>query len=78
VCATNYVALVRQYEIFEHLHALYPDLVLEQCGYGSRLDYGLARTIRSNWLSDASYPSEHVRQNALFANYLYPSADNGA
>jgi alpha-galactosidase len=74
----SYVALVRQYEIFEHLHTLYPDLVLEQCGYGSRLDYGLARTIRSNWLSDASYPSNHVRQNALFANYLYPSADNGA
>jgi alpha-galactosidase len=74
----SYASLVGQYEIFEHLHATFPDLVLEQCGYGSRLDYGLARTIRSNWLSDASYPSEHVRHNAMLANYLYPSADNGA
>ncbi|MFZ0560319.1 MAG: alpha-galactosidase [Terriglobales bacterium] len=74
----SYAALVGQYEIFDHLHRTFPDLVLEQCGYGSRLDYGLARTIRANWLSDSSYPSEHVRQNALMANYLYPSCDNGA
>jgi len=74
----SYAALVGQYEIFDHLHATFPDLVLEQCGYGSRLDYGLARTIRSNWLSDASYPSDHVRHNAMLASYLYPSADNGA
>ena len=73
----SYASLVGQYEIFNHLHATYADLVLEQCGYGSRLDYGLARTIRSNWLSDASYPSEHVRHNAMLAGYLYPSADNG-
>lgn len=75
---SSYAALVGQYEIFDHLHHTFPDLVLEQCGYGSRLDYGLARTIRANWLSDSSYPSEHVRQNALVAGYLYPSADNGA
>jgi alpha-galactosidase len=74
----SYAALLGQYEIFDHLHRTFPDLVLEQCGYGSRLDYGLARTIRSNWLSDSSYPSEHVRQNATIASYLYPSADNGA
>src|ERR1700723_8596 len=74
----SYAALIGQYEIFDHLHHTFPDLVLEQCGYGSRLDYGLARTIRANWLSDSSYPSEHVRQNALMANYLYPSCDNGA
>jgi alpha-galactosidase len=74
----SYAALVGQYEIFDHLHATFPDLVLEQCGYGSRLDYGLARTIRSNWLSDASYPSNHVRNNALIASYLYPSSYNGA
>ncbi|MBS1850917.1 MAG: alpha-galactosidase [Acidobacteria bacterium] len=73
----SYASLVGQYEIFEHLHAAFPNLVLEQCGYGSRLDYGLARTIRANWLSDASYPSEHVRNNAMLANYLYPSAYNG-
>lgn len=74
----SYAALVGQYEIFQHLHRHFPDLVLEQCGYGSRLDYGLARTIRANWLSDASFPSDAVRQNALAAGYLYPSADNGA
>jgi alpha-galactosidase len=73
----SYASLAGQYEIFEHLHAKYPSLVLEQCGYGSRLDYGLARTIRSNWLSDASYPSDHVRHNAMLASYLYPSAANG-
>jgi alpha-galactosidase len=74
----SYAALVGQYEIFNHLHATFPNLVLEQCGYGSRLDYGLARTIRSNWLSDASYPSDHVRHNAIVASHLYPSAYNGA
>jgi alpha-galactosidase len=74
----SYASLVGQYEVFEHLHSTFPDLVLEQCGYGSRLDYGLARTIRSNWLSDASYPSDHVRNNAIVASHLYPSAYNGA
>ena len=74
----SYAALVGQYEVFDHLHGVFPNLVLEQCGYGSRLDYGLARTIRSNWLSDASYPSDLVRNNARLASYLYPSADNGA
>ena len=74
----SYAALVGQYEIFNHLHAKFPNLVLEQCGYGSRLDYGLARTIRSNWLSDASFPSDHVRNNAIVASHLYPSAYNGA
>ncbi len=74
----SYAALVGQYEIFDLLHATFPNLVLEQCGYGSRLDYGLARTIRSNWLSDASYPADHVRRNAVVASRLYPSAYNGA
>ena len=74
----SYAALVGQYEIFNQLHATFPNLILEQCGYGSRLDYGLARTIRSNWLSDASYPSDHVRHNAVVASHLYPSAYNGA
>ncbi len=74
----SYASLVGQYEIFNYLHTTFPDLVLEQCGYGSRLDYGLARTIRSNWLSDASFPSDRVRQNAIVASHLYPSAYNGA
>jgi alpha-galactosidase len=73
----SYASLAGQYEIFDLLHSTFPDLVLEQCGYGSRLDYGLARTIRSNWMSDASYPSESVRHSALVASRLYPSGDNG-
>ncbi len=73
----SYASLVGQYEIFEHLHSLFPELVLEQCGYGSRLDYGLARTIRANWLNDASYPSESVRHGALVGSRIYPSGDNG-
>jgi alpha-galactosidase len=73
----SYAALTGQYEIFRHLHEKYPDLVLEQCGYGSRLDYGLARTIRANWLSDASFPSSHVRDNAFVASHIYPSFYNG-
>lgn len=73
----SYAALAGQYEIFRYLHGRFPNLVLEQCGYGSRLDYGLARTIRANWLSDASFPSSHVRENALTASYIYPSYYNG-
>ena len=64
--------------MFRHLHAQFPDLVLEQCGYGSRLDLGLASSIRANWLSDASFPSTHVRHNTLVASYIYPSSYNGA
>ena len=72
-----YAALLGQYEVFRFLHEKFPALALEQCGYGSRLDYGLARTIRANWLSDASFPSSHVRDNALVASYIYPSFYNG-
>jgi alpha-galactosidase len=73
----SYASLRGQYEVFRHLHEQFPDLVLEQCGYGSRLDCGLARTIRANWLSDASFPSTHVRDNALVASHIYPSFYNG-
>src|SRR5262249_11256866 len=45
-------ALKGQYAIYEHLHKRFPQLVLENCGYPSRLDYGLARYARANWLSD--------------------------
>lgn len=73
----SYAALAGQYQVFEHLHEAFPNLVLEQCGYGSRHDYGLARTIRANWLSDASFPATHVRENALVAAFSYPSFYNG-
>ena len=74
----SYKALLGQYEVYRHLHREFPDLVLEQCGYGSRLDYGLIDTIRANWLSDASFPSKHVRQNALSGSYVFPNSYNGA
>lgn len=73
----SYAAQRGAYAIWEHLHKNHPDLVLEQCGYGSRHDFGLARYCRANWLSDATHPSSHVRENALTANYLYPSFYNG-
>lgn len=73
----SFAALAGQYEIFQFLHREFPDLVLEQCGYGSRHDLGLARTIRANWLSDASFPSAHVRENAMVARFAYPSWYNG-
>lgn len=74
----SYKALLGQYEVYRHLHREFPNLVLEQCGYGSRLDYGLIDTIRANWLSDASFPSKHVRQNALAGSHVFPNSYNGA
>ena len=38
----------------------------------------LIDTIRANWLSDASFPSKHVRQNALSGSYVFPNSYNGA
>ncbi len=73
----SYAAVLGEYEIFRHLHTQFPDLVLEQCGYGSRLDYGLARMIRNNWLSDAMFPSAAVRRNAFTGAFVYPSFYNG-
>jgi alpha-galactosidase len=69
-------ALDNQYAIFEHLHRKFPNLVLEQCGYGSRLDYGLANTIRANWCSDTCYPASRLRANSLVCATVYPAAYN--
>jgi alpha-galactosidase len=71
-------ALQNEYEIFEHLHRKFPHLAIEQCGYGSRLDYGLARTIRANWCSDTCYPASRLRSNSLVCATVYPSAYNAA
>jgi hypothetical protein len=71
-------ALHNEYEIFEHLHRKFPHLAIEQCGYGSRLDYGLARTIRANWCSDTCYPASRLRSNSLVCATVYPSAYNAA
>jgi alpha-galactosidase len=69
-------ALDNEYAIFEQLHTTHPKLVLEQCGYGSRLDYGLAGTIRANWCSDTCYPASRLRSNSLVCATVYPSAYN--
>ena len=66
-------ALEGEYEIWNYLHTQFPNLVLEQCGYPSRLDYGLARYLRTNWLSDSSDNPTHVRRNILNGSYIYPA-----
>jgi len=58
-------ALEGEYEIWHDLHTQFPDLVLEQCGYPSRLDYGLARYMRTNWGDDSSDNPTHVRRNII-------------
>jgi alpha-galactosidase len=71
-------ALANEYAIFDHLHQQFPKLALEQCGYGSRLDYGLAGSIRANWCSDTCYPASRLRSNSLVCATVYPSAYNAA
>lgn len=71
-------ALDSEYAIFEHLHRQFPNLALEQCGYGSRLDYGLAGEIRANWCSDTCFPASRLRSNSLVCASVYPSAYNAA
>jgi alpha-galactosidase len=71
-------ALGNEYAIFEHLHQKFPKLAMEQCGYGSRLDYGLAGAIRANWCSDTCYPASRLRSNSLVCATVYPSAYNAA
>jgi len=71
-------ALRNEYAIFAHLHNSFPQLTLEQCGYGSRLDYGRAAYIRANWCSDATFPSERVRSNAMACATVYPASCNAS
>lgn len=71
-------ALRGQYEVWRYLHEQFPALSIEQCGYSSRLDYGLARTFRAGWLSDATQSALTVRQNQLHASYILPAACNEA
>ena len=74
----NFEALKGKYRICATLLENFPDLVIEQCGYPARLDYGLASYVRTNWLSDASTPSVHVRNNMEIACYIYPASYNAA
>jgi len=66
-------AIEGEYEIWNYLHTQFPNLILEQCGYPSRVDYGLAPYLRSNWLSDSSDNPTHVRRNILNCSYVYPA-----
>lgn len=66
-----------KYRILDALHQKHPALILEQCSYGTRLDYGMGRHgARANWLSDSTAPSSHVRDNVMAAAYVLPSACN--
>ena len=71
-------ALKGQYEIWQYLRRRFPHLMLEECGYPSRLDYGLARTATSHWLSDSTGTALGVRQGQINASYVYPAAHNEA
>jgi alpha-galactosidase len=72
-------AVFAKYRILDALHAHHPDLILEQCSYGTRLDYGMGRHgARVNWLSDSTAPSSHVRENVMAAAYVLPSSCNMA
>ena len=71
-------ALRGQYEIWRRLRERFPALMLEECGYPSRLDYGLVRTVTSHWLSDNTGTALGVRQGQIHASYVYPAAHNEA
>ena len=71
-------ALRGEYTIYEHLHHRFPQLVIENCGYPSRLDYGLARYARANWLSDDTSASLGCRQSQIHGSYAFPAAHNTA
>ncbi len=71
-------ALLKEYEVFRHLHERFPNLTLEQCGYGSRLDLGRAAYVGANWCSDTSFPSERVRSNAMACATVFPSGCNAS
>ncbi len=70
-------AVLGKYRILEAIHRRHPALILEQCSYGTRLDYGMGRHgARVNWLSDSTAPSSHVRDNVMAAAYVLPSSHN--
>jgi alpha-galactosidase len=71
-------ALRGEYAIYEHLHNRFPELVIENCGYPSRLDYGLARYARANWLSDDTSVSLGCRQSQIHGSYAFPASHNTA
>ena len=70
-------AVAGKYRVLDAIHKKHPKLIIEQCSYGTRLDYGMGRHgSRVNWLSDSTAPSSHVRDNVMAAAYVLPSACN--
>jgi alpha-galactosidase len=70
-------AVFGKYRILDALHQRFPNLIIEQCSYGTRLDYGMGRHgSRANWLSDSTAPSSHVRENVMAAAYVFPGSYN--
>jgi hypothetical protein len=68
---------VGKYRVLDAIHKKYPNLIIEQCSYGTRLDYGMGQHgARVNWLSDSTAASAHVRDNVMAAAYVLPSACN--
>lgn len=71
-------ALRGEYEIYDFLHKRYPNLVQENCGYPSRLDYRLARCARANWLSDDTSDALRCRQSQIHGSVAFPASHNTA
>jgi alpha-galactosidase len=71
-------ALTGKYEIWAWLHEKHPDVILENCGYPARLDYGLARYARAHWLSDDTSNALRCRQSQIHGSHVLPGASNTA
>jgi alpha-galactosidase len=74
----SYAAMLGEYDIWNSIHKSHPNLVMEVCGGYSPQDFGKANSSRAHWLSDATFPSRHVRENVSTASYLFPSSCNAA
>jgi alpha-galactosidase len=70
----DYAHMLGVYAVWEHLSTKFPQLVIENCaGGGNRMDFGLARYCRTNWLADSTAPSYRVRYHVAGAGYLFPA-----
>jgi alpha-galactosidase len=70
-------AVLGKYRLLDAIQEKFPALIIEQCSYGTRLDYGMGRHgARVNWLSDSTAPSTHVRDNVMAAAFVLPSSHN--
>lgn len=67
-----------EYELYSYLHRRFPNLMLENCGYPSRLDYGLQRYITANWLSDDTTDEVRCRRSQIHGCFAVQSAYNTA